>query len=100
MTIESRQTVLEYSEVPATYGIDNDYGIEDLMALKEDVRSLISLVNDSNSTFTPQFGTGSPEGVVTSNFNRTYYDTTLSPVSVTLYVNQNIGVSTGWVIVV
>lgn len=100
MTIESRQTVLEYGEVPQAYNMSSEYGIDDLMALKEDIAALISLVNDSNSTFTPQFGTGSPEGLVTSNFNRTYYDTTLSPVSVTLYVNQNVGVNTGWVIVV
>lgn len=97
MNIESRQTIVEYAEAAEVYKLNSEYGTDDLMAMKADIRNLIALINDTNSTFTPQFGTGSPNSVVTSNYNRTYFDTTLSPVSVTMFVNENVGVNTGWV---
>ena len=96
--IESRQLITEYSDARLNISFKTDDGVEDYMALKADVTSLIELIN--NGDYEPQFGTGSPEGVVTSNFNRTYYDTTLSPVSVTMWTNQVTGVDTGWVPVV
>lgn len=99
INIESRQTIIEYREVKDSYGIDNDYAIDDFMAIKEDIINLITLINNTNSTFTPQFGTGSPEGIVTSNYNRTYYDNTLSPASATMYVNETVGSKIGWVII-
>lgn len=42
-----------------------------------------------------QVGTGSPEGVATSNASRQYFDTAAG----TLYCNASVGVSTGWVAV-
>lgn len=99
MNIETRQTVTEYSDAREVYGFNKDNTIEDFMAMKSDIANMINLLNDTASTFTPQFGTGSPEGVITANYNRTYYDDTLSPVSVTQWVNSVVGANTGWVVV-
>lgn len=99
MNIETRQTVTEYSEAREVYGFSKDNTIEDFMAMKSDIADMINLLNDGASTFTPQFGTGSPEGVVISNYNRTYYDDTLLPASYTQWVNPAAGAITGWVVV-
>ena len=50
----------------------------------------------TDGRFAPQFGFGSPETVVVSNENRTYYDTT-APAAPILYINPISGVNTGWV---
>lgn len=55
----------------------------------------IADINDGR--YSPQFGSGSPEGVVTANRNQTYYDLTGTP---ELWVNPTIGANTGWVQVV
>ena len=55
----------------------------------------ISDINDGR--YSPQFGTGSPEGVVTANRNQTYYDLSGTPQH---WVNPIIGANTGWVQVV
>lgn len=54
----------------------------------------IAEINDGR--YSPQFGTGSPEGVVTSNNNQTYFDLSVPE----MWVNPTIGVNTGWVQVV
>ena len=95
MIIESRQIIFDYQDASNNISFKNENGVEDYMALKADVATLINLIN--NGEYEPQFGTGSPEGVVTSNSNRTYYDTTLAPASVIMYTNQTVGVKTGWI---
>ena len=54
----------------------------------------IADINDGR--YSPQFGTGSPEGVVTANRNQTYFDTSVPA----MWVNPAIGASTGWVQIV
>lgn len=54
----------------------------------------IADINDGR--YSPQFGIGSPEGVVTSNRNQTYFDTAVP----SMWVNPTIGVNTGWVQIV
>ena len=95
MIIESRQIILEYDDARQNISFKNENGVEDYMALKDDVAELINLINIGE--YEPQFGVGSPEGVVTSNSNRTYYDTTLAPASVIMYINQTVGSDTGWI---
>ena len=95
MIIESRQVIFDYQDANNSISFKNENGVEDYMALKADVATLINLIN--NGEYEPQFGVGSPEGVVTSNSNRTYYDTTLAPASVIMYVNQTVGVNTDWI---
>ncbi len=43
----------------------------------------------------PIIGTGSPEGVVTSNFSKQYIDTSTSPA--TQYFNETLSSNTGWI---
>lgn len=54
----------------------------------------ISEINDGR--YSPQFGTGSPEGSVTANRSQTYFDASVP----SMWVNPTIGASTGWVQVV
>ena len=95
MILESRQVIVDYQDASDSISFKNENGVEDYMALKADVSQLIDLINIGE--YEPQFGVGSPEGVVTSNSNRTYYDTTLAPASVTMYVNLTVGVNTNWI---
>lgn len=50
----------------------------------------------SDGEFEPQFGSGSPEGVVVANYNRQYFDTSIPQ----HWVNPVQGANTGWVQVV
>ena len=89
MKINSQQNVTDYSEVNNFFP---DNITDDYMAIKRDLLNLIDLVN--NGEFSPKFGNGSPEGVVVSNSNRTYFD--MSNDKAIMYVNVNAGVDTGW----
>ena len=92
--IQTRQFIIEYHEATNTYHFKSDQATEDFMALKADVFAVIDLLNAESSTFTPQFGSGSPEGAVTSNYNRTYFDT--SGTNAVQYINETVGESIGW----
>ena len=96
--ITSRQLALEYSDIRGLYKLKDDNAVEDMAALKADIASLINIINTGD--LVPIKGVGSPEGVVTSNSSLTYIDTTSAPTSVTMYINESIGESTGWVQVV
>ena len=96
--ITSRQLALEYSDIRDLYKLKDDNAVEDMAALKADIAALINIINTGD--LVPIQGVGSPEGVVTSNSSLTYIDTTLAPTSVTMYINESIGESTGWVQVV
>lgn len=89
MKINSQQSIIDYSEINQFFP---DNITEDYMAMKRDILAIVSAVN--NGAFEPKFGSGSPEGVVTSNENRTYFD--MSGEQAIMYVNENIGVNTGW----
>ena len=54
----------------------------------------IADINDGR--YSPQFGTGSPEGVVTANRNQTYFDTSVPA----MWVNPATGANTGWIQIV
>ncbi len=97
MSLTGRQTIFDYQDASRDVGFGNDNGIDDYMAMKADIESLSQQVDSLSETIlglSPQFGIGSPEGVVTSNINRTYFDT--SGVNATMYINENIGTDTGW----
>ncbi len=94
MTITTRQIAVEYDDVRRVYTFRSEDAVEDFMAMKSDISETIELLNDEVSTFTPQFGSGSPEGVVVANFNRTYYDT--DAVNAVQYINETVGNDTGW----
>ena len=88
----SRQVLKSFSEIAQAVPQATDSFVEDYDALKEDVEAIAN-------SFKPLSGVGSPVGVVISNNSKTYYDTTLSPVSVTAWFSDTIGVDTDWVIV-
>lgn len=92
--IQTRQFIIEYNEANQTYRFKSEQATEDFMSLKADVFAVIELLNAESSQFTPQFDSGSPENVVTANYNRTYYDT--SGVNAVQYINETVGASTGW----
>ena len=97
MTITSRQTALQYSDIRELYNFKKDNTIEDFAALKEDIASLIELMNNNSQ---PLFGTGNPEGSVVSNNSLIYFDTTNEPVSVSMWTNKIVGGKTGWLQIV
>lgn len=96
--IKSRQTIDTYADCRAEHPSWPDNAIEDYMALKADIDSLIEFSNNlessiDNGDFSPQFGTGSPNGVVTANYSLKYIDTSAP----TEYYNPTFGSDTGWV---
>ena len=91
---QTRYFIIEYHEATNTYHFNSDQANDDFMALKADVFAVIDLLNAESSTFTPQFGSGSPEGAVTSNYKRPYVDT--SGTNALQYINETVGESTGW----
>ncbi len=88
----SRQTIKSYSEARESIKFLNESGIEDYMAIKDDIDGVLSLI--AEEMFSPKFGEGSPEGVVTSNLSKQYIDTATDPA--TVYFNLNSSVNTGW----
>jgi len=87
MKLISNQIITDYSEVNTFFPVNIT---EDYMFLKSDVRNTIDAINN----LSPLFGDGSPEGVVKSNLNRTYFDK--SGATVIMYVNESINSKTGW----
>ncbi len=88
----SRQTIESYEEARDSIKFINENGVEDYMAMKDDINSVLTLIGEG--MFSPKFGEGSPEGVVTSNLSKQYIDTLTDPV--TVYFNLNSSVNTGW----
>lgn len=92
----SQQVFREYAEVYSEM-FKKDLPAEDYFQLKRDHENLLNaftslLAMVSDGEFSPLNGTGSPEGVVTSNYSQLYVDTAVP----TLYFNSVIGVNTGW----
>ena len=91
--IKSRQVIDSYSECREQHPRWSDQAIEDYQATKQDINNFIDLAN--SGAFSPQFGTGSPEGVVTANYSLLYIDTAVP----TMYYNETFGANTGWTVV-
>ncbi len=98
--VNSRSNELTYAELRGFFPADTqEYLVDYLVNLQESLITVAQFVDQivDSQTYEPQFGTGSPEGVVTANLNRTYYDLTGVP---ELWVNPTAGSNTGWVQVV
>lgn len=89
--IKSRQVIESYIDCRTNHPSWSEMAIEDYQSLKEDISIFIGLVN--NGDLSPQFGTGSPEGIVTSNYSLKYIDTSIP----TEYYNPVFGSKTGWI---
>lgn len=89
--IISRQTIIDYGDAVSEHSDWSVMATEDYMGLKEDVTRLIQFIN--NGDFSPQSGSGSPEGSVEANYSKLYVDTDVNQ----LYFNESVGASTGWV---
>lgn len=91
----SRQVLQSYQDIRRALPSATDDFVRDYSGMKEDItkaeKSILSL--------SPQFGVGSPEGVVVANLSQIYFDTTATPASVTMYTNEVVGSDTGWVVV-
>lgn len=84
-------------DYPATWSLGlvsnyDDKGLQINNIAKSTV-TLIDYVND----FAPLNGTGTPEGVVTSNNSKTYYR--IDGSTTETYFNPNVGAITGWVLI-
>lgn len=86
----SRQVIRDYEEARQMIGFNEDLGVEDYMAMKDDLNELLTFV--AEGMFSPLFGQGDPNGVVTSNLSKQYIDTDTN----TIYYNQESSVNTGW----
>lgn len=86
----SRQTIFSYAEAIESISFKNDIGVEDYMAMKEDIGEFLTFI--AEGMFSPLFGQGSPEGTVTSNLSKQYIDTDTN----TIYYNRESSVNTGW----
>ena len=89
--IDSLQTIEDWSDCKTEHPKWSDNGVEDYMSAKTDLNELIEILNTGG--LSPQFGEGSPEGVVAANYSLKYIDT-LVP---TEYYNETFGSDTGWV---
>ena len=88
----SRQLLRSYQDIGASLKGASDKFIKDYSAVKDDLAAAIK-------NLAPLSGVGSPEGNIAANLSRTFFDTTASPVSVTMYFNETVGSKTGWVAV-
>jgi hypothetical protein len=89
--IKSNQTIEDWSDCSTEHTGWSDNSVEDYMAVKGDLQRVEGLINDG--ALSPQFGTGSPEGVVIANYSLKYIDTSVP----TEYYNPTFGSDTGWV---
>lgn len=84
--------------LPDVVNASNEVRGEDYFHLKRDVFNILSFIElivqaVDDGEFSPQIGTGSPEGVVTANYSLKYIDTS----GPTEYYNPTYGAITGWV---
>jgi hypothetical protein len=89
--INSSQTIESWGDCDAEHQDWSNNATEDYMGIKNDVSTLIGLLN--SGAISPQLGEGSPEGVVTSNYSLKYIDTLIP----TEYYNPEFGSDTGWI---
>ena len=82
----SNQNLADEQRIRQAFPSITDDAIIDYLAK---TREIIILLNETS----PSFGTGSPEGVVTSTLSQMYIDTATN----TQYYNPDYGVNIGWV---
>ena len=90
------QVLRSYPDIKQNVGNATGKFVQDYSAVKENLAEALRLIEESKTLF----GAQTPEGNVTANLSQTFIDTTASPVSVTMYFNENVGSNTGWVVVV
>lgn len=86
--INSRQEITQYSDAREQVGFKSDRGEESYMVILEDIRNIITHIQQSSI----QHGDGSPENTIESNNSQLYVDTT----NQILFFNPVIGADTGW----
>lgn len=84
----SNQNMADIERIKQVFPDIDDAGADDYYAKTVEI---LKLINESG----PAFGSGSPEGLVTSTLSRQYVDSDTG----TMYVNPDYGVSTGWIAV-
>jgi len=94
MTIKSSQTINDWGSCSSEQPKWSGNFVDDYMGTKLDVTELLNALN--NGFLSPQSGSGSPEGVIVSNYSLLYIDTAGSN---QMYFNPVFGQKTGWVTV-
>lgn len=84
----SNQNMADIQRIKQVFPNIDDAGADDYYAKTVEI---IKLINECK----PVFGTGTPEGVITSTLSQQYVDKDTG----TMYVNPDYGVNTGWVAV-
>jgi hypothetical protein len=88
--IESLQVIKDFADCVIEHKDWSEGAIEDYMAVKDDLDRVVDLINDNE--FSPKSGTGSPEGLIASNYSLLYIDTAFPKI----YFNSTYGADTGW----
>lgn len=89
--VNSRQTIESDGECAGEHEGWSNNAIEDYMGIKDDLLTVEDLIE--SGSLSPLFGTGSPEGVITSNYSLKYIDVAIP----TEYYNPTYGTDIGWV---
>ena len=85
----TQQSLFDYASIMENFPAATERGLDDYSAKGRDLARLLSAIPN----LIPLDGTGSPEGVVTSNLSKQYIDTAANQI----YFNPVVGVDTGWV---
>ncbi|MHC5091010.1 MAG: hypothetical protein ACYSOJ_05190 [Planctomycetota bacterium] len=80
--------MLDYASIRLNFPNITDKGVSDYYGKGIELEEI-------KSSMGPQFGSGTPEGNITSNLSRLYVDTDTN----TMYANPDFGVNTGWIAV-
>lgn len=89
----TQQSLFDSASIKVNFPSISESGADDYLAKGADIIKAFNALNELSNAIAPIFSTGSPEGVVKSNYSQLYIDTA----SNTWYSNPNLGANTGWV---
>ncbi len=90
---QTTQTLTDQSGIKEAFMGISEIGANDYAGKTFDIFRLTRAINRLAIDSTTLDGSGSPEGLITSNLTKIYIDTDVNQ----LYFNPVVGVNTGWV---
>lgn len=86
--LTTQQSLLDYASIRLNFPAITDKGVSDYYGKGIELEEI-------KASLGPQFGSGTPEGNVTSTLSKLYVDTDTN----TMYANPLSNVNTGWIAV-